>query len=53
MAGKKKMMLQLFLALLFLFELSVAEQCKTDQNNPCIAECNGTTIDISKLFDYP
>lgn len=50
----KKMMLQLVLALLFLLDLSVAEQCKVDLKTSCIATCsNDTTIDISSLFEYP
>ncbi|XP_019857462.1 PREDICTED: uncharacterized protein LOC109585779 isoform X2 [Amphimedon queenslandica] len=48
------MMLQLVLALLFLLDLSVAEQCKVDLKTSCIATCsNDTTIDISSLFEYP
>ena len=30
-----------------------AAQCMPDETNPCVARCNGTTFDISNLFDYP
>ena len=30
-----------------------AAQCMPDRINPCIAECNGTSFDLSKAFDFP
>ena len=36
-----------------LMDSASAAQCMPDPTNPCKARCNGTTFDISTLFDYP
>ena len=36
-----------------LFAVTQAAQCSAHSDNPCMATCNGTTFDISKVFDYP
>lgn len=36
-----------------LVQCLLGAQCTPDPNNPCVTTCNGTTFDISKLFDYP
>lgn len=42
------------IAVFFLcLDLAAAAQCMPDPTNPCKARCNGTTFDISNLFDYP
>ncbi|KAL5473395.1 hypothetical protein EMCRGX_G027873 [Ephydatia muelleri] len=41
------------LLLLLLSKPLEAAQCMPDNENPCIAMCNGTTFDITKVFDYP
>lgn len=45
----------IILAVLFFgfVDLTLAAQCLPDPTNPCKARCNGTTFDISNLFDYP
>ena len=41
------------LVLATLVQCLFGAQCTPDPNNPCVTTCNGTTFDISKLFDYP
>lgn len=39
--------------LLCLLQSVLSEECIPNKMNPCIATCNGTIFDISKLFDFP
>ena len=43
--------------LLFALVTSLAivqgEECMPLEDNPCVFKCNGTTFDLSNLFDYP
>ncbi len=43
--------------LLFALATSLAivqgEECMPLEDNPCVFKCNGTTFDLSNLFDYP
>ena len=32
---------------------SLAAQCMPDPTNPCVATCNGSTFDLSQVFDFP
>lgn len=36
-----------------LLRASLAAQCMPDPTNPCVARCNGSTFDVSKVFNYP
>ena len=32
---------------------SLAAQCMPDPTNPCVTTCNGSTFDLTQVFDYP
>ena len=51
--AKWLLLISSFLGVLALLEGVWAAQCTPDPTNPCMARCNGTQFDISKLFDYP
>lgn len=38
---------------LSLIQPLLSAECLPNKRNPCIASCNGTHFDISKLFEYP
>lgn len=42
-----------FIVCVSYLDVTFAAQCMPDPTNPCRARCNGTTFDISNLFDYP
>jgi len=44
--------LSFFLAASILRPLQ-AEQCRPDDAKPCVANCNGTTFDLSSVKDLP
>ena len=46
-------LLPLLLCLQSLIPCSLAAQCVPDSTNPCIARCNETKLDISRMFNYP
>lgn len=51
--GAVQMIASLLLLLLLFSKPLEAAQCMPDNENPCIAMCNGTTFDLTKVFNYP
>ena len=37
----------------WLLQASLAAQCLPEPVKPCVTHCNGTTFDISNVFQYP